>query len=789
MYEYLLGFIGLGRSRLVLGLLLYPLLLGVAVADINVTTTADEFGSGAGCALREAIQAANTGLLFGGCSGASAGADVIRLPAGDYRLTLVGAGENANATGDLDIDRDVNILGVLARPDLVTISASTGDRVFDVRGGSYAQFDDLTIQGGQADQAAATPAERSGGGLRVSNHSQIVLFDVITQYCTALDGGAIFVDDGSAAALSRSALVNNDATRDGGAVAMAALASFLQASTSTLSGNRAGRDGGAVASVGTAQITLLNLSIIDNQASAPLHGGGGAYVASPALATAYNSVMAGNVSGGSLGPDCAGGWQVFDYGLLQNSADCVLNESSGSLLGVDPGLSVLGQFGGHTWVHHPRRGSALIDAASGALPSSISGCAPNDQRGKPIQGRCDIGAVQFNMDFSVNRTDDAVDTTPGDGQCAALGGGCTLRAAVQETNAWDLAHPADFRSIALPASAVTLSISGRGEAQAATGDLNLNGDINLIGDANSSASVINAAQIDRVLDIHASAALLDLGLLSGDTNFSGGGLLLNPSAILFADNFRISAGTAGIDGGGLMLADGTARLAHCAIFANHAMGSGGGVFVADDAQGQASSRSLQMQNCTLANNLADQSGGGLWLGANVARLAFTTLAGNLANSDHDASGSGGGLFTPSAVNGLLQLNNSLVSGNQRGLLGGANQTEDCAGGSVILRHKNWLSAPAVNCVVDSSAGSALSGDPLLQAFDSSGAHPTFSFALSTASPAIAAIPFSECYRLRDLRMADDQRHQRRGLGVPAGACSIGAYEYFLDAVFANGFEQ
>jgi len=37
--------------------------------------------------------------------------------------------------------------------------------------------------------------------------------------------------------------------------------------------------------------------------------------------------------------------------------------------------------------------------------------------------------------FSVNNTADKVDTNPGDGVCADENGNCTLRAAIQETNA------------------------------------------------------------------------------------------------------------------------------------------------------------------------------------------------------------------------------------------------------------------------------------------------------------------------------------------------------------------
>lgn len=40
------------------------------------------------------------------------------------------------------------------------------------------------------------------------------------------------------------------------------------------------------------------------------------------------------------------------------------------------------------------------------------------------------------MTFTVNSTLDAVDAAPGNGVCATAGGACTLRAAIQEANAF-----------------------------------------------------------------------------------------------------------------------------------------------------------------------------------------------------------------------------------------------------------------------------------------------------------------------------------------------------------------
>ena len=66
-----------------------------AGAPLLVTKTADtnDGTCDADCSLREAIVAAN----------AAGGADTITLPAGTYTLVIAGMGEDASATGDLDI--------------------------------------------------------------------------------------------------------------------------------------------------------------------------------------------------------------------------------------------------------------------------------------------------------------------------------------------------------------------------------------------------------------------------------------------------------------------------------------------------------------------------------------------------------------------------------------------------------------------------------------------------------------------------------------------------------------
>ena len=91
--------------------------LALTQATISVTTTDDELNNGDGdCSLREAVQAANTNAAVDGCDAGVAGADVIGLPGGTYRLQG-DSDEDANQTGDLDVTESVTLKGGGSQPN------------------------------------------------------------------------------------------------------------------------------------------------------------------------------------------------------------------------------------------------------------------------------------------------------------------------------------------------------------------------------------------------------------------------------------------------------------------------------------------------------------------------------------------------------------------------------------------------------------------------------------------------------------------------------------------------
>src|SRR5262249_54529931 len=135
--------------------------------------------------LRSAIQAANT----------RGGSNTIVLPSGTFTLTLAGAGEDAGATGDLDITRNLTIKGQSSGSTI--INGNNLDRVFQVLSGKVS-ISKVTIQNGLALQLTGPAAQ--GGGL-LNSGGQVTLSSVVVANNRALgtnggDGAAGIGGDG-----------------------------------------------------------------------------------------------------------------------------------------------------------------------------------------------------------------------------------------------------------------------------------------------------------------------------------------------------------------------------------------------------------------------------------------------------------------------------------------------------------------------------------------------------------------------------------------------------------------
>ena len=403
--------------------------------------------------------------------------------------------------------------------------------------------------------------------------------------------------------------------------------------------------------------------------------------------------------------------------------------------------------------------------------------------------------------FTVDSTTDAVDANPGDGICASAAGECTLRAAIQETNALPGAD-----EVTLPGGTYALEIPGEGEDAAATGDLDVTDDFTLVGrrvEICSSPetcipnSYIDGAALDRAIDI-ASGIEADISALeffngSALTSVGGphGGAIRNAgtlrlhnagvhhnvasrgagvsnSGTLSVESVRIEHNQAQSQAGGLLNeAGGNVRILHSFVWNNFVnLGSGGGVTNAG---------ALSVEKSVIAVNYATEFGGGIEnYPAGAATVANSTI------SDNSAHG-GGGVFN--AGGGETDLTNVTIAHNVSPLASSIMND-----GVVRMRNSMLVttrgapvcSSPVTslghNLSTDGSCGLNATGDKQVfdprigPATDNGGF--TITNALFPDSPAVDAADNTAC-------PPTDQRGFPRpqdGNGDGTSVCDIGAYE-------------
>jgi CSLREA domain-containing protein len=221
--------------------------------------------------------------------------------------------------------------------------------------------------------------------------------------------------------------------------------------------------------------------------------------------------------------------------------------------------------------------------------------------------------------FIVNSANDSLDANPGNNACADSDGNCTLRAAIMEANA----H-AGLDIIVLPAATIALTLTGAGEDNAVSGDLDLKGTL-IISGAGSAASIIDASAIvDRVFHVLNGANVTMLGV-------------------------RMQDGHAAAAGGGIFN-DGTLTLIKSVVVHNQATTVGGGI---------ANTGLLSLLTCTIGLNTGPALGGGIY-----SQNSMTMFATNVA--ENQAATDGGGIYS----SGALTATASTIHHNQSGNVGG-----------------------------------------------------------------------------------------------------------------------
>lgn len=367
----------IGRRRLVavpslLVVAIWALPLPVlAIAPLTVTKTADTADGvcDSDCSLREAITAAN----------ADFDATTINVPAGHYKLTLTGADEDMNATGDLDIRSPISLLGAGARKTI--IDGNGTDRVLHVPPISAPSEFAIVVQGVKIANGKVTNA--IGGGIwHQEDQATFYLYKSTVRNNHALQGGGIGngYQDPTNMVIETSTISGNHAGPDGQGAGIQNYGSLTLRNT-TISGNRATFAGGILMFDGT--LTIEWSTIAFNTATQP----GGGLMINSGTVTALGSIIAKNKAGQFVSAKNCNHAITSNGHNLENGASCGFT-GAGDVNG-GPRLDALGNYGGPTNTLRLRAGSPAINAG-GAVSLAT------DQRGvlRPRGSAADIGAYE-----------------------------------------------------------------------------------------------------------------------------------------------------------------------------------------------------------------------------------------------------------------------------------------------------------------------------------------------------------------------------------------------------------
>lgn len=389
---------------------------------------------------------------------------------------------------------------------------------------------------------------------------------------------------------------------------------------------------------------------------------------------------------------------------------------------------------------------------------------------------------------------DAVDENPGDGICETAAGECTLRAAIQESNALS-----GTDTIFIPSGIYTRTIGGI-SGNDSMGDLNIVDDVNIIGEARDT-TIIDANLLDRVFYVGnmANANISKITLKRGSTLGIGAGIYIESGASATIDDVviieNIGGSGAGIEargpltvtnsliadnqalggnsGGGIVGFDTTIKIINTTIRGNTTTSRGAGIFLQEPG-------SAELTNVTISGNESDSEGGGITNLGMKLLLVNVTISGNrsveggagvdnhgvitITNSTifgNQSVNSTGGLYNNPINNGSIKVENTIVAENDGGDCGGTVST-------IVSLGNNIISDTTCNFTEN---GDLPNTDPLLDTLQDNGGT-TLTHALLSGSPAIDNGKNENC-------PDNDQRGYPRpldGNGDNISKCDIGAVE-------------
>lgn len=458
-------------------------------------------------------------------------------------------------------------------------------------------------------------------------------------------------------------------------------------------------------------------------------------------------------------------------------------------------------------------GGCNDDGVAGVFQSRISGLrlAPNTEYSVEVVAFTSASAGNT-LNFSVSSSPQYLVSKTADTADGVCNADCSLREAISVSNTTPGA-------VIVPAGTYTLTLAGTGENNNATGDLDVRAGMGIYG-AGSATTVIDAGDLDRVIEVDSATAsnrvtfiLSDITLTNGTLAAGdGSGLLLaaandflaidnaiirdNVSTILNGGGVRsasrgtiwnstISGNSAGSNGGGISLSgglDATFEVRNSTISGNQSLSGsstgGGGIH---------STTRLRVINSTISGNAARFSGGGvIGTASGSVVVQSSTIVNNTSDSDINNSGTGGGirLESSSALSGIT---NSVIANN---VDNNTTPAADCSrSAGTINTSFNHVEAPAT-CTF-TGTGDVTGTEPAIAAVLANNGGSTSTHATTLGSALIDAGNPAGCADYLGRAITFDQRgagflRAVDGNSDASAICDKGAYEFSPIVVAAPG---
>ena len=272
-----------------------------------------------------------------------------------------------------------------------------------------------------------------------------------------------------------------------------------------------------------------------------------------------------------------------------------------------------------------------------------------------------------------------VETTADELDLVTLNGFCSLREALYSVNRSDYAYDcvpvgSGDISIIIPTGVYTLTLTGANDDFGLTGDLDIITSVFISGEGPDN-TIIDGYEADRVFDImagaSASVSIIYLTIRNGFTDGDSGGGIRN-NANLDMNSVDVLSNRTTSNGGG--------------IYNASSNGVPWSPPQSDAPESVLATPTLTtLINCTIAENAADDSGGGIYNGKDSAlTIEQSIIDNNQADADVEFLGDGGGIYNNSAEH--LQIMDSIISNNQtlHGWGGGLSSQYDDGGDDVLI---------------------------------------------------------------------------------------------------------